>query len=134
MYLTRHNASTGPRWAVDGKLLPAGVTLSTLLTLPDESLPSLLAELATEKEASGELLAPLDAQQEVWAAASPICAAATRARPNLRPRPTYMRRSTTPSARRSSSNSWAGALSATVSRCGYALTPPGMCPSRSCAS
>lgn len=66
MYLTRHTGSAAPRWAVDGKLLPAGVTLSTLLTLPDESLPSLLAALATDEEASGALLAPLDAQQEVW--------------------------------------------------------------------
>ena len=66
MYLTRHTTPAGPRWAVDGKLLPAGVTLSTLLTLPDEGLPSLLAELATDEEASGELQAPLDAQQEVW--------------------------------------------------------------------
>ena len=34
MYLTRHSTPAGPRWAVDGKLLPAGVTLSTLLALP----------------------------------------------------------------------------------------------------
>ena len=66
MYLTRHSSSAGPRWAVDGKLLPAGVTLSTLLALPDRGLRTLLAELATEEEASGDLLAPLDAHQEVW--------------------------------------------------------------------
>ena len=66
MYLTRHSSSAGPRWAVDGKLLPAGVTLSTLLALPDAGLRSLLAELATDEEANGELLAPLDDHQEVW--------------------------------------------------------------------
>ena len=66
MYLTRHNSSAGPRWAVDGKLLPAGVTLSTLLALPDGGLLPLLAELATDEEASGQLLAPVDNRQEVW--------------------------------------------------------------------
>lgn len=66
MYLTRHNTAAGPRWAVDNQLLPAGVTLSTLLALPAGALPALLAELATDTEASGELLAPLDAHQEVW--------------------------------------------------------------------
>ena len=66
MYLTRHNSSAGPRWAVDGKLLPTGVTLSALLALPDSALPSLLADLATDEDANGELLAPVDAHQEVW--------------------------------------------------------------------
>jgi len=66
MYLTRHSTSAGPRWAADGKLLPAGVTLSTLLALPESRLSSLLTELATDEEAGGALLAPLDDQQEVW--------------------------------------------------------------------
>ena len=66
MYLTRHSTYAGPRWAADGKLLPAGVTLSALLALPDARLRSLLAELATDEEAGGDLLAPLDDHQEVW--------------------------------------------------------------------
>ena len=66
MYLTRHSTPAGPRWAVDGKLLPAGVTLSTLLALPANKLPALLTELATNDAAAGALLAPLDDQQEVW--------------------------------------------------------------------
>ena len=66
MYLTRHSSSAGPRWAVDGNLLPAGVTLSTLLALPHSQLTSLLTELATGQEANGVLLAPLDDHQEVW--------------------------------------------------------------------
>ena len=66
MYLTRHSTSAGPRWAVDGKLLPAGVTLSTLLALPEGGLSSLLAELATDEKACGPLLVPLDDHQEVW--------------------------------------------------------------------
>ena len=66
MYLTRHSTPAGPRWAVDGKLLPAGVTLSTLLALPANKLPALLTELATNDDVAGALLAPLDDQQEVW--------------------------------------------------------------------
>ncbi len=66
MYLTRHSSPTGPRWAVDNSLLPAGVTLSTLLALPHSQLSSLLTELATGEEAAGALLAPLDDHQEVW--------------------------------------------------------------------
>lgn len=66
MYLTRHSTPAGQRWAVDGKLLPAGVTLSTLLALPQSQLTSLLTEWATGEEASGDLLAPLDDHQEVW--------------------------------------------------------------------
>lgn len=66
MYLTRHSTPAGPRWAVDGKLLPAGVTLSTLLALPQSQLTPLLTEWATGEEASGDLLAPVDDHQEVW--------------------------------------------------------------------
>ncbi len=66
MYLTRHSTPTGPRWAVDGKLLPAGVTLSALLALPQSQLTPLLTEWANGEEASGDLLAPLDDHQEVW--------------------------------------------------------------------
>lgn len=66
MYLTRHSIPAGSRWAVDGKLLPAGVSLSVLLALPDHRLSPLLTELVTEEDAGGALLAPLDAYQEVW--------------------------------------------------------------------
>jgi len=66
MDLTRHNTTTGPRWAVDGKFLPAGVTLSGLLALPAAGLGALIGQLKTDESASGELLAPIDAAQEVW--------------------------------------------------------------------
>lgn len=66
MYLTRHSTPAGPRWAVDGQLLPAGVTLSTLLSLPAGTMSPLLSELATTEDAAGDLLAPLDDHQEVW--------------------------------------------------------------------
>lgn len=66
MDLTRHNTITGPRWAVDGKFLPAGVTLSGLLALPAAGLAGLISQLKTDESANGELLAPIDAAQEVW--------------------------------------------------------------------
>ncbi len=67
MYLTRHNTYTGPRWAVDGKLLPQGVTLATLLALPKSQMHDLLGALSTGEAASGDLLPPVEATQEVWA-------------------------------------------------------------------
>lgn len=66
MYLTRHSSSYGPRWAADGRLLPAGVNLSTLLALPHARIGALLKELVTGMEAGGSLLAPLEDHHEVW--------------------------------------------------------------------
>lgn len=66
MDLTRHNTTTGPRWAVDGEFLPAGVTLSGLLALPAAGLSGLIGQLQTDEAASGDLLAPIDTAQEVW--------------------------------------------------------------------
>lgn len=67
MYLTRHSTFEGPRWAADGKFLPAAITLRLLLELPRSSLPAALASVATDVPASGNLLAPLEADHEVWA-------------------------------------------------------------------
>ncbi len=66
MDLTRHNTTAGPRWAVDGNYLPAGVTLGSLLTLPAAGLVTLLGQLKTDEAATGDLLAPIDPTQEVW--------------------------------------------------------------------
>lgn len=66
MDLTRHNTTTGPRWAVDGNFLPAGVSLGALLALPAAGLTALIGQLQTDEAANGELLAPIDAAQEVW--------------------------------------------------------------------
>ncbi len=65
-YLTRHRTDRGPRWAVDGRFLPSDVTLSSLLCAPADGLTSALAALG--EAAGGDLLAPVDAAQEVWAA------------------------------------------------------------------
>jgi 2-dehydro-3-deoxy-D-arabinonate dehydratase len=67
MFLTRHQTYAGPRWAVDGKFLPAGLNLGTLLAVPKAQLTALLQSLPVGEEASGDLLPPLEATQEVWA-------------------------------------------------------------------
>ncbi len=68
MQLTRHQTKQGARWAVDGYWLPAGLTLSTLLELPNAAMRELLHDLPHAESASGELLAPIDPWHEVWAA------------------------------------------------------------------
>ncbi len=66
MKLTRHQTANGPRWALDGKSLPSGLTLSALLALPSTALHSLLGALADGEAIEGPLLAPVEEQQEVW--------------------------------------------------------------------
>ncbi len=68
MYLTRHQTSTGPRWAADGVFLAPAVTLGVLLSLPVDALAPTLAAAVTAEPAQGDLLAPVDERQEVWAA------------------------------------------------------------------
>ncbi len=68
MQLTRHQTGGDARWAIDGYLLPQSLTLSTLLGLPSAAMMPLLGALPREEEAHGDLLAPIDPLQEVWAA------------------------------------------------------------------
>ena len=65
--LTRHSTPSGPRWAFEGRYLPAGVNLSLLLALSSESMRAILPDIAGEDEAADPLLAPLDPMHEVWA-------------------------------------------------------------------
>ena len=69
MYLSRHQTEAGIRWAADGRLLPPSMTLSALLELPQASLAAVLAAaVSDDDEAAPETtLAPIDADQEVWA-------------------------------------------------------------------
>ena len=67
MYLTRHQTSQGPRWAVNGRFLPQSFTLGLLLENPSGSIAGLLDILASEEPAEGILLPPLEAMHEVWA-------------------------------------------------------------------
>lgn len=69
MLLTRHQTfQQQARWALDGRWLPPDFTLATALQLPRQSLATSLKTLASAESASGELLPPIEATQEVWAA------------------------------------------------------------------
>jgi 2-dehydro-3-deoxy-D-arabinonate dehydratase len=67
-YLTHHKTEEGSRWAADGRYLSAGTSLSSLLREPAERMDSTLSAARGETSADGELLAPVDDDQEVWAA------------------------------------------------------------------
>jgi len=67
-YLTHHRTAGGSRWAADGRYLAEGTDLSTLLAAPGDTLEATLDAAATDSDADGALLAPIDAHQEVWAA------------------------------------------------------------------
>jgi 2-dehydro-3-deoxy-D-arabinonate dehydratase len=67
MKLTRHQTPLGARWAADGKFLTQQTTLSVLLSTHAAQLSALIAALRTDEDATGDLLAPLDAMHEVWA-------------------------------------------------------------------
>jgi len=68
MLLTKHKTPNGSRWAVDGHFLPPSLNLTALLELPRESMFEMLERLSGNESASGEEEAPIDPQQEVWAA------------------------------------------------------------------
>lgn len=67
MYLTRHQTTSGPRWAADGLFLPISFTLGGLLKLSAGQALDLLAKAARSGEATGSLLAPVEEDQEIWA-------------------------------------------------------------------
>jgi 2-dehydro-3-deoxy-D-arabinonate dehydratase len=70
MILSRHQTGApygpGPRWALNGKFLPRGLSLSALLALPRTVCMGLLQSLDLSETAAGDMLAPVDSYQEVW--------------------------------------------------------------------
>ena len=68
MYLTKHQSTDGPRWALDGGLLPPQVDLGLLLRRPKPALNDFLRSLPRTEAPAGGLLAPIDPMTEVWAA------------------------------------------------------------------
>jgi 2-dehydro-3-deoxy-D-arabinonate dehydratase len=76
MLLTKYKITNGSRWAVDGHFLPPDVNLTILLEMPRETMFEVLERLSGDESASGAVLsvskgeeeAPIDPQQEVWAA------------------------------------------------------------------
>jgi 2-dehydro-3-deoxy-D-arabinonate dehydratase len=67
-YLTKHQSANGPRWALDGRALPANFDLHGLLRMPAADMPTLLRQNAGTEPAAGPLLAPIETTGEVWAA------------------------------------------------------------------
>ena len=68
MLLTKHHFENGIRWAVDGRFLPSNLNLTMLLGLSRESMQNLLEEASGGLPAYGAEEAPIDPNQEVWAA------------------------------------------------------------------
>jgi len=68
MLLTKHKTTNGSRWAVDGHFLPPSLNLSTLLEMPREKMLEVVKTFSDAESAVGEEEAPIDPQQEVWAA------------------------------------------------------------------
>lgn len=67
MKLTRHQTSTGPRWAVDGQFLAEAIDLNSLLELSLDDMKEHFTRSLTNQNAQGPLLAPIESEQEVWA-------------------------------------------------------------------
>jgi 2-dehydro-3-deoxy-D-arabinonate dehydratase len=65
--LSQHETLEGPRWAAQGSYLPQGFNLSLLLTIQRAGIDALLRALPGDQPADGQLLPPIDADQEVWA-------------------------------------------------------------------
>jgi 2-dehydro-3-deoxy-D-arabinonate dehydratase len=68
MRLTKHRLQEGPNWALDGHLLPRGVDLGLLLSLPRRAMLDLLQCLPPGERTEAAVVAPIDPGQEVWAA------------------------------------------------------------------
>ncbi len=67
MYLSRHRAAGGPRWALDGRYLPRDFTLEHLLEIQAADVQSFLEGQSREGTADDPLLPPVEPSHEVWA-------------------------------------------------------------------
>ncbi len=68
MLLTKHKTTDGSRWAVDGRFLLPGLSLSALLQMRSGDMLEALTKFSSSEPAIGEEEAPIDPQHEVWAA------------------------------------------------------------------
>jgi 2-dehydro-3-deoxy-D-arabinonate dehydratase len=65
MKLTRHQTPAGPRWAVDGRALPATFSFTAFMR---EGAAGMARQLSNaDEEIAGANLPPIEAIQEVWA-------------------------------------------------------------------
>jgi 2-dehydro-3-deoxy-D-arabinonate dehydratase len=67
MYLSRHRAATGPRWALDGHYLPEGFTLDRILEIPASDVRGVLEDPPLTEAAKDPLLPPVEPTHEIWA-------------------------------------------------------------------
>ena len=68
LYLTRHQTPVGPRWAANGRALPDAFHLDVLLQRSLAEIQRALISAASEARAQGDVIAPVEDTQEVWAA------------------------------------------------------------------
>ena len=67
MYLSCHQTAAGPRWALEGRYLPAGFTLERMLEVRAADVRGFLEDLGSEGPAEDPLLPPIEPAHEVWA-------------------------------------------------------------------
>jgi 2-dehydro-3-deoxy-D-arabinonate dehydratase len=67
MRLTRYQTSAGPRWAADGQWLSAQFQLDWITGVDADKVSALVTSCITGGAAEGDLLAPVEAQMEIWA-------------------------------------------------------------------
>ena len=68
MLLTKHKTNDSSRWAVDGRYLLQGLSLSALLEMRRRDMFETLTRFPSTEPAVDEEEAPIDPQHEVWAA------------------------------------------------------------------
>jgi 2-dehydro-3-deoxy-D-arabinonate dehydratase len=68
MYLTRHPVADGAVWALNGQVLPGTFNLGEWLAQPASEAIAQLTQAPTAAAAPSDLLAPIEASLEVWAA------------------------------------------------------------------
>jgi 2-dehydro-3-deoxy-D-arabinonate dehydratase len=67
MYLSRHEAAGGPRWALDGRYLPPDFALRRLLAVEATDVRGFIEGHSLEEAAEDPLLPPVETEHEVWA-------------------------------------------------------------------
>src|SRR5918995_241234 len=67
MYLSRHEAAGGPRWALDGRYLPPDFALRGLLAVEATEVRGFVEKHSLEEAAGDPILPPVEAGHEVWA-------------------------------------------------------------------
>jgi 2-dehydro-3-deoxy-D-arabinonate dehydratase len=69
MQLLHHQTPAGPRWSLDGQLLPIDFSIGQLLQQPAAGFQGYLAQIrSADPVTAGSLLAPVEPAHEVWAA------------------------------------------------------------------